>query len=115
MLWFGLEEGPLWVGIDRSEPGWDWKVTDDDTPGSVMAFWRAAVARSREIVDEALAQGGLDQRGEYVTDRTGESPNLRRILIDLIEEYARHAGHADLIRESIDGVVGEDPPGYVPV
>jgi hypothetical protein len=38
-------------------------------------------------------------------------PSLRRILIDLIEEYARHVGHADLIRESIDGLVGEDPPG----
>jgi hypothetical protein len=36
---------------------------------------------------------------------------LRRILIDLIEEYARHVGHADLIRESVDGLVGEDPPG----
>ncbi|HEX2307729.1 MAG TPA: DUF664 domain-containing protein [Jatrophihabitantaceae bacterium] len=36
---------------------------------------------------------------------------MRRILIDLIEEYARHVGHADLIRESVDGRVGEDPPG----
>jgi hypothetical protein len=36
---------------------------------------------------------------------------LRRTFVDLIEEYARHVGHADLIRESIDGVVGEDPPG----
>jgi hypothetical protein len=46
-----------------------------------------------------------------VTDSRGESPSLRRILIDLIEEYARHTGHADLIRESVDGLVGEDPPG----
>jgi hypothetical protein len=46
-----------------------------------------------------------------VTDSRGESPSLRRILIDLIEEYARHAGHADFIRESVDGLVGEDPPG----
>jgi 3-hydroxyacyl-CoA dehydrogenase len=37
------------------------------------------------------------------------TPNLRRILIDLIEEYARHVGHADLIRESVDGLTGEDP------
>ncbi|MFC5802345.1 DUF664 domain-containing protein [Streptomyces formicae] len=40
----------------------------------------------------------------------GRAPSLRRILIDLIEEYARHVGHADLIRESVDGLVGEDPP-----
>lgn len=37
-------------------------------------------------------------------------PSLRRILIDMVEEYARHVGHADLIRESVDGLVGEDPP-----
>jgi hypothetical protein len=35
---------------------------------------------------------------------------LRRILLDTLEEYARHAGHADIIRESIDGLTGEDPP-----
>ena len=40
----------------------------------------------------------------------GQSPSLRRLLIDMIEEYARHAGHADLIRESVDGLTGEDPP-----
>lgn len=36
---------------------------------------------------------------------------LRRLLVDMIEEYARHVGHADLIRETVDGLVGEDPPG----
>jgi hypothetical protein len=40
----------------------------------------------------------------------GESPSLRRILIDMIEEYLRHVGHADPIRESVDGLTGEDPP-----
>lgn len=46
----------------------------------------------------------------------GESEDalsLRRLLVDIIEEYARHVGHADLIRETIDGLVGEDPPGPV--
>jgi Protein of unknown function (DUF664) len=60
------------------------------------------MARSRAIVDEALASGGLDQFGRFTTEE-GESPNLRRILLDMIEEYARHGGHADIIRESIDG------------
>jgi hypothetical protein len=50
----------------------------------------------------------MDHQGAYVA-RSGESPNLRRILLDMIEEYARHLGHADLIRESIDGLTGEDP------
>jgi len=40
----------------------------------------------------------------------GQSPSIRRMLVDMIEEYARHTGHADLLRESIDGVIGEDPP-----
>ena len=40
----------------------------------------------------------------------GEHANLRRLLLDMIDEYARHNGHADLIRESVDGLVGEDPP-----
>jgi Protein of unknown function (DUF664) len=47
----------------------------------------------------------------YATS-SGESPSLRRILIDMIEEYARHVGHADLIRESVDGLTGEDPPDW---
>ena len=57
----------------------------------------------------ALADGGLDQPAKLIT-RSGESPNLRRILVDLHDEYARHVGHADLLREAVDGLVGEDPP-----
>ena len=79
-------------------------------PDQLQALWQDAVARSRSLVAEALAEGGLDHVGRYTTP-SGESPNLRRILIDLIEEYARHVGHADLIRESVDGLTGEGPPG----
>jgi len=68
------------------------------------------VARSRSAVTEALPDGGLDQLARRAWP-DGRAPNLRRVLIDLIEEYARHVGHADLIRESVDGLVGEDPPG----
>lgn len=68
----------------------------------------ASADRSRAIVARALADGGLDQLGRYQTG-DGASPSLRRLLIDMIEEYARHAGHADLIRESVDGLTGEDP------
>lgn len=42
---------------------------------------------------------------------SGATLNLRRLVADLVEEYARHTGHADLIRESVDGLVGEDRPG----
>ena len=54
-------------------------------------------------------RGCLDQLSRR-SRPDGRAPSLRRILIDLIEEYARHVGHADLIRESVDGLVGEDPP-----
>ena len=77
--------------------------------GQGNALWNDAVARSRSAVAEALADGGLDRLALGITDSRGESPSLRRILIDLIEEYARHVGHADLIRESVDGLTGEDP------
>jgi hypothetical protein len=111
VLWLGTEVGPPWSAVDwNTDPDFDWRVTDEDTPESLMTMWQGAVARSQAIVDEALANGGLDQVGRYTTD-TGESPNLRRILLDMIEEYARHGGHADIIRESIDGVVGEDRRG----
>ena len=54
-----------------------------------------------------MADGGLERaRGRS----RGGPPSLRRIVVDMIEEYARHTGHADLIRESVDGRVGEDAP-----
>ena len=40
----------------------------------------------------------------------GEHANLRRLLCDMIEEYGRHTGQADLLREAVDGLTGEDPP-----
>jgi hypothetical protein len=69
--------------------------------------------RSRAAVAEALADGGLDRRVRWMTDDADEPISLRRLLVDVVEEYARHAGHADLVREAVDGLVGEDPPGPV--
>jgi hypothetical protein len=74
-----------------------------------MTLWEDAVERSRKAVAEALATGGIDQLAKR--SRNGRSASLRYILVDLIEEYARHTGHADLIRESVDGLVGEGMPG----
>jgi hypothetical protein len=108
-LWLGSPVGAPWDAADRSaEPDWAFRSAAHDTPGQLLALWRESVARSRAVVDPALGAGGLDQLGAFTT-RSGERPNLRRILLDLVEEYARHAGHADLIRESVDGLTGEDP------
>lgn len=107
---FDRRLGPPWDAVDwEAHPDWDWQSAADDSPEELVALWGAAVERSRTAVEEALAQGGLDQ---LVRRRRpdGRAPSLRRMLIDLIEEYARHVGHADLIRESVDGLVGEDPP-----
>ncbi|MDQ4144554.1 MAG: DinB family protein [Actinomycetota bacterium] len=107
----GGDPGPPWNSVDwDSNPDWEWESAADDTPEDLMSLWQEAVARSRSSVAEALASGGLDQRVKGITWEDGESPSLRRVLIDLIEEYSRHSGHADLIRESVDGLVGEDPP-----
>jgi len=95
----------LWDGTD------DWEFTSaaDDTPQQLYGFWEAAVERSRARLDAALQQGGLDQL-VHISSTEGEHASLRRLLCDLIEEYGRHTGHADLLREAVDGRVGEDPP-----
>jgi len=91
-----------------ADPDWEWHSAADDSPEQLMALWEEVVGRSRALVAEAIAAGGLDQLASF-TSGAGQRPSLRRILIDVIEEYARHVGHADLIRESVDGLVGEDP------
>nr|WP_308785458.1 DUF664 domain-containing protein [Phytohabitans rumicis] len=75
-------------------------------PEQLFTLWQGAVARSRAVVAEALADGGLDGLARW-TWPDGRSPSRRWILCHMIEEYARHNGHADLIRESVDGLTGE--------
>lgn len=103
----GRDYPAVWAPMADSED-WEWTSAANDSPDELRALWLEAVARSDAAVAEALAEGGLDRRME-ISDWS-EPPTLRRLLVDLIEEYARHTGHADLIRESIDGLVGEDAP-----
>ena len=107
----GKDMPQLWKSVDwDAEPDWDWLSAADDTPEQLYTLWREAVARSRTALDAALADGDLDQLVRSITDDEGRSPSLRRVLLDTLEEYARHVGHADIIRESVDGLVGEDRP-----
>ena len=78
------------------------------TRGALPALARGA-ARCRAAVADVLADGGLDRPVKFTFDPSW-MPNARRVLVDLHDEYARHVGHADLFREAIDGLVGEDPP-----
>jgi hypothetical protein len=106
----GQPIGPPWDAVDfRAEPGWVWRSATVDSPSELYGLWCGAVERSRSALTRVLADEGLDQPTKFVMS-DGESPNLRRVLVDLHDEYARHVGHADLLRESVDGLVGEDPP-----
>ncbi len=108
----GRGQLPPWNAVDwDAEHDWDWRSAAEDTPAELYAGWREAVARSRALFAVALAAGGPDRRALGITDDRGEAPTARVILLNMIEEYARHNGHADLIRESVDGQVGHDPPG----
>ena len=99
-----------WRSVDwEATPDWEWQSAAADDPEALFALWLAAVDRSRASIGAACAEGGLDRLAATPWP-DGSTPSLRRILVDIIEEYARHVGHADLIREAIDGLVGEDPP-----
>lgn len=99
-----------WTGVDwDADPGWPWHSAADDSPDDLYGLWQDASARCRAAVDEVLADGGLDRPVRF-TFTPDWVPNARRILVDLHDDYARHVGHADLFREAIDGLVGEDPP-----
>lgn len=97
----------VWDRYDPSQEGWDRRTEADDTAEGLMALWEGAVARSRRSTAEALDRDGMGTLA-YNPEWQVEA-NARRYVADMIEEYARHTGHADLIRESIDGLVGEDP------
>lgn len=107
--------GEPWTSMPGMEgPDLEWTTAADDEPASLYALYDDAVARARERYAAALAAGGLDQRVHLGSDQ-GFVTSLRRLLFDLLEEYGRHTGHADLLSEAVDGRVGEDPPAdWVP-
>ncbi|MGW5054062.1 mycothiol transferase [Actinokineospora sp. NPDC004072] len=111
----GAPIGEPWDGWDRRDEEWPFTSAAADPPHHLYALWDGAVSRSRARLGAALAHGGLDQP-VHVSTPDGHRASLRRLVCDLVEEYGRHTGHADLIRESVDGLVGEDPPpGWRPV
>jgi len=82
------------------DPDADWRPEPDDTVESIAALYRDEIERARAIV----AAASLD---DQCTDPRGRTFDLRWILIHMIEETARHLGHADVIREAIDGATGD--------
>jgi uncharacterized damage-inducible protein DinB len=97
--WLAIEAGgadlpSLWAG--KPDPSWD--LTEDDTPASVVAAYKAGWAR----VEKALHGLGPDDRTRRRSEFT-----VRWVLAHVVQETARHVGHLDILRELADGEVGE--------
>ena len=98
---------PPWDTVDwKADRDWDWHSAAEDSPEQLLELWEETVERSRSQVGEALADAGLDQLARRSWP-DGRAPSLRWIMVHMIEEYSRHNGHADLLRESVDGETGE--------
>lgn len=104
-----------WSEVDwASSPDWEWESATKEPPDVVRDQWKTSVERSRRAFREALdaaqrSGGGNDVLGTLAKRAwpNGERPSLRWVLVHMIEEYARHNGHADLLREVVDGQTGE--------
>jgi uncharacterized damage-inducible protein DinB len=98
---FGRETEPM--PFDEDDPDADLRVEPDETTEDVLAFY----ARARAASDRAIDELDLDATGMAWF---GEAVSLRWVLIHMVEETARHAGHADIVRELIDGTTGDHRP-----
>ncbi len=92
------EDGDLpW---SEEDPDADWRVEPDESLADIVALYEAEIAESHRVQD------GLTDPDGLVAGPDGEPVSVRRVLIHLVEEIARHAGHADILREQIDGTTG---------
>lgn len=100
----GLEDREPWAGVDwDADPDWEFRTARIMEPEQLRDRYRQACSRSREVVAHTA---DLDQLSARAL-RDGRHFSLRWVLLHLIEETARHAGHADFLREAVDGAVGE--------
>jgi uncharacterized damage-inducible protein DinB len=108
-FWFGANflgrsQAPPFGDVDwKADPDWDWHSASGAPPEELRTLFDRFVEASDKIITAAAS---LDEVGVRRSRRTGEDISMRWILVHMIEEYARHNGHADLIRESIDGSTG---------
>lgn len=103
---FDIERSEPWRSVDWSaDNNWEWNSAAKDSPEDLRELWGDFVARSRANVQRVIGNG-LDQLASRRWPN-GESPSLRWIVVHMIEEYARHNGHADMLREAVDGETGE--------
>ncbi len=111
--WFGAilhgrALGEPWDGVDwDADPDWELSSAGQDSPERLRSLMDESVERARSDIDAALAEDGLDQLSVGRSRSEDEAFSLRWIVLHMVEEYARHNGHADLLREAIDGRTGE--------
>ena len=106
----GQDIGAPWDAVDfDADPDWEWRTGAQDAPEDVYAVLRAAIERSRDLTATVIEERGLDGPASFSWP-DGTTPTVRTLLLDMIEEYARHTGHADMLREVVDGRVGEGAP-----
>ncbi|MEU6671933.1 DinB family protein [Streptomyces sp. NPDC046727] len=96
---FGREVEPLWFDPYTSEDMW---VGPEETTEKIIAFY----GRARAAADRVITELPLDAPGRPAW-RDGVAVSLRWVLVHMIEETARHAGHMDILRELIDGAAGD--------
>ena len=100
----GLPMREPWAGVDfEADPEWEFRTGAELEPEELRQRYREACERSRQAAAQAAS---LDQESALAI-RDGGRFTLRWVLLHLLEETARHAGHADLLREAIDGTIGE--------
>ena len=100
----GLPDREPWATVDwDADHNWEFRTATRLEPEQLRDRYREACERSRQVVS---ATAGPDQLSAKAL-RDGHHFSLRWVLLHLIEETSRHAGHADLLREAIDGTVGE--------
>ena len=85
------------------DPDWELHSGHLRSRDELATAWESAVERSRAALDRCAS---LSEE-TLTADQNGEQRSVRWMLVHLIEEYARHCGHADLLRESIDGTTGD--------
>ena len=98
---FGRPAEPL--PFDDDDPDADLRVEPSETTAEVLAFYE----RARAAADRAIDEIGLEETGMAWF---GEPVTMRWVLIHMVEETARHAGHVDILRELIDGLTGDHRP-----
>ncbi len=103
----GNDEAEVWRGVDwEADRDWEWHTAAQDSPEELFRLYDDAIAASDRKIEEALAKDGLDTLSVRESRRDEGRFSLRWIMTHMVEEYCRHNGHADLIRESIDGATG---------